>query len=41
MTKLQFFFFRVLRTGSVIKQNKQGEKNESAYFQCAQKVLDN
>ena len=32
-----FFFFRVLRTGSVIKQNKQGEKKESAYFRCAQK----
>ena len=40
MTKLQFFF-RVLRTGSVIKQNKQGKKKESAYFQCAQKVLNN
>ena len=35
------FFFRVLRTGSIIKQNKQGEKKESAYFQCAQKVLNN
>ena len=28
MTKLQFFF-RVLRTGSVIKQNKQGGKRKA------------